>query len=112
MIYDKGPLAVYTLAGGGSPLTGRLEALSQHLYQELEVYHARYWESVQAGSRIDTMLRVPFGDEIEASHYCIPADGHVYRILQAQHGRDEDGLPCCTLSLQREEKNYDVVGRS
>ena len=107
MIYDR-YLTVYDLAGG-SPIGGKLTENSAHYYAEMEVYHRRYWESVQAGSRIDRMVRVPFGEALTATQYAIPEDGHVYRIEQAQHGLDEDGLPVTTLSLRRMEGSYDLL---
>lgn len=106
MIYDR-YLTVYDLAG--SPLSHQLTVNSAHFYAELEVYQRRYWESVQAGSRIDRMVRVPFGGDIMADQYVILEDGHVYRIEQAQHGSDDDGLPVTTLSLRRMEGNYDIL---
>lgn len=107
VIYDH-YLTVYDLAGG-SPLSHQLTVNSAHFYAELEVYQRRYWESVQAGSRIDRMVRVPFGGDIMADQYVIPEDGHVYRIEQAQHGSDDDGLAVTTLSLRRMEGNYDIL---
>lgn len=108
MIYDRGPLQICSLSGGAA-LRGTLTPVSRHLYTELEVYHRRYWEAVQAESQIDRMARFPFGLDIDAGLYAILEDGHVYKILQAQHGTDEDGLPCCTLSLMRKEANYDIA---
>lgn len=107
MIYDH-ELNIYSLPDG-TPLQRKLEPVSRHLYAEKEVYHARYWESVQAGSQIDLMACVPDGWDITATMYCVPDDGHVYRIVQAQHGKDEDGLDMTTLSLQRMEGNYDIA---
>ena len=108
MIYDRGPVAIYTRVG--PPVRNRLQLHSQHYYAELAVYHRRFWESVQAGDRIDRLLQIPFGDDIAAEMYAVPEDGHVYRIAQAQPGEDDHGLPSCTLSLHREEANYDIIG--
>lgn len=107
MIYDH-YLTVYDLAGG-SPMKNTLSVNSAHFYAELEVYHRRFWESVQAGSRIDRMVQIPFGDDITATQFVMPEDGHIYRIEQAQHGLDEDGLAVTTLSLKRMEGNYDIL---
>lgn len=107
MIYER-ELNIYSLPDG-TPLQRKLQHVSRHLYAEMEVYHARYWESVQANSRIDMMVAVPDGREITATQYCVPEDSHVYRIEQAQHGKDKDGLPMTTLSLRRMEGNYDIA---
>lgn len=107
MIYDRGPVSICTLSAG-TPLRGTLSVVSAHLFHEDEVYHRRYWEGVQAGSRIDRLIRVPWGAEITADHYAL-LDGHVYKIVQAQHGLDDLGLPQTTLSLERKEGNYDIA---
>lgn len=108
MIYDR-ELCVYTLPAG-TPLQHKLLPLSRHMYAEEEVYHRRYWESVLSGSRIDRLVCLPDGCGITADMYCIPEDGHVYRIEQAQHGKDALGLDVTTLSLRRMEGNYDITG--
>ena len=108
MIYDR-PITIYDLPDG-TPLQRKLVKVSDHWYAPGEVYHSRFWESVQAGSRVDLMAMLPDGEQIRADQYAIPADGHVYRIVQAQHGLDRDGLPMTTLSLRREESNYDIAG--
>lgn len=107
MIYDRGPLEIRALEGGTVLLGELSEPLSSHYYAELEVYHKRFWEAVQAESQIDRLVQIPFGMDVDAGLYCVLEDGHTYKILQAQHGQDEDGLPCCTLSLTRKEDNYD-----
>ena len=107
MIYDH-ILTVYTETAG-TPLQHTLTQVGQHYYAPAEVYHARYWESVQAGSRIDMMVQLPFGGEITATQYVILEDNHVYRVEQAQHGKDSDGREMTTLSLRRMEGNYDVA---
>lgn len=107
MIYDRGPLQI--CAPLSPPVEDRIRLVSEHYYAELEVYHRRFWESVQAGDRVDLLVRVPFGEELRADLYCIPEDGHVYRVQQAQHRKDDNALPCCTLSLHREEANYDII---
>ena len=110
MIYDK-PITVCRLPDGVDAITKTktLTPVFSAYCGELEVYHRRYWESVQAGSRIDRMVRVPFGEALTATQYAIPEDGHVYRIEQAQHGLDEDGLAVTTLSLRRMEGSYDIL---
>lgn len=107
MIYDR-VLAIYD-EPAGTPLQRKLVEVSRHYYSPAEVYHSRFWESVQAGSRVDLMANVPDGGAIRADQYAIPEDGHVYRVVQAQHGLDEDGLPVTRLSLRREETAYDVA---
>lgn len=108
MIYDRGPLTVYQR--DGKPVENRLAPVSCHYYAELEVYHRRFFESVQAGDRVDILLQVPEGEALRAALFAVPEDGAVYRVVQAQHTEDDDGHPACRLSLHREERNYDIVG--
>ena len=57
MIYDL-ELRLYRLEGG-TPITGSLKKVDDYFYGEMEVYHKRYWEAVQAGDTIDTMAEIP-----------------------------------------------------
>ena len=96
MIYDHGPLTVYER--DGAPADGRLKKHSEHYYAPLTVYHRRFWESVQAGDRVDTMVQLPFGEDLNADLFVVPEDG-----------LDDNGLRCCVLSLHREERNYELI---
>lgn len=108
MIYDK-PITVAKLPDNVGSI---LETLPERVFSaycgELEVYHRRYWESVQAGSRIERLVEIPFHRECDAGMYA-KYRGHLYSIEQAQFGEDKDGLPITTLSLKREEVPYDIA---
>lgn len=108
MRYDRA-LTVCTLPSG-TPLKGSLQPVFSRLCGELNVYNSRFWNAVQAGSRIDKLLQLPRipGEIVEAEHYCIAGDGHVYRIEQAEEAFDEDLNPVWRLSLRRMEANYDL----
>lgn len=109
MIYDV-PITILKLPDNvGTPLQGKLEPVFTAFCGEMEVYHRRYWESVQAGSRIDTMVELPLHRNADAGMFALYKD-HVYSIEQAQLGRDADGLPITTLSLKRAEVQYDIAG--
>lgn len=110
MIYDRELILCTLPAGVGTLLQGKLIEVSHHLYAEQEVFHRRYWEAVQAGTRIDKMAAMPrmLGDDIAAEMYVQLDDGHVYRIEQAQEATDEDGLDIYLLSLYRMGGNYDI----
>lgn len=107
MIYDRGPLVIY--ARDGAPADCRLRRFSAHYYARLEVYHNRFWESVQAGDRVDELVQVPDGAELHADLYAQLEGGILYRVNQAQQTEDDNGLSCCRLSLHREELNYEFV---
>lgn len=106
MIYDR-VLRIYS-DGGGTPLHRRLTYISSHFYAPKEVFAARYWDSVQAGSRVDQLVELHRDDSLTATLYAVPEDGHVYRIVQVQQGSDRDGLPVSVLSLQRAEDHFDI----
>lgn len=109
MIYDT-PIIIAKLPDNvGTPIQGKLQRLYGAFCGEMEVYHRRYWEAVQAGSRIDVMVELPFHRTVDAGMYARYKD-HTYSIEQAQFGKDKDGLPITTLSLKRMEGQYDIAG--
>ena len=109
MIYDK-PITVCKLKDGqGIPLPGSLVPVFSAYCGELQVYHGRYWASVQAGSRIDTMVEIPLHRDVDATMFAKFKD-HYYSIEQAQFVHDKDGLPVTILSLKRSEGQYDAAG--
>ena len=110
MIYNI-PISVCRLPDGVGNLNqaGKLSLVFMAFCAELEVYHARFWESVQADSRIDTMVQIPLRRDATAHMYAVLGD-HTYRIEQAQFLEDEFGLPVTRLSLMRMEHNYDIAG--
>lgn len=107
MIYDKLLWLCAPPAGAGAPFQGRLVKTSLRYYADRTVYHRRYWEAVQAGSRVDKLVRMPDHIDVTATDYAVLGD-HAYRIEQVQHMEDEDGLPVTELSLRRMEGNYDL----
>lgn len=108
MNYDI-PIVVLKLPDSiGTAIQGKLEPLFSAYCGELEVYHKRYWESVQAGSRIDILVELPLHRDVVAGMFA-RYEGHVYSIEQAQFGKDENLLPVTTLSLKRSEAQYDIA---
>ena len=110
MIYDK-ILTICTLLPGRSPAARKLGKVSQHYYAERTVYASRFYAGRQAGAKLVRMVSTPRSvcdQPIEADQYCILADGHVYRIDQAQREVDNDGLPVTTLSLAEPEGKYEL----
>lgn len=109
MIYDK-PIQILKLPDNvGTPIQGKLEPLFTAFCGEKEVYHSRFWESVQAGSRVDCLVELPLHRKnIEAEMYA-KYEGHVYRIEQVQFPLDENNLPVTILSLRRAEGCYDIA---
>lgn len=108
MIYDK-PIDLLRLPSGvGSILQGRLQIVESAYCAELEVYHGRFWEAQQNGVKIDTIAELPLHRE-PASGGFAQFRGHVYEIVQAQFGQDDNFLPITRLSLRRMEGFYDIA---
>lgn len=107
MIYDR-LLTICELDGESSALRRRLVPVKKYLCGEKEVYGSRFYTALQAGERLDRMAELWRAD-INADQYAVLADGHVYRVVQAQNGLNADGLEITTLTLRREETEYDIA---
>lgn len=109
MIYDQQITILALPNNAGIPLQGTLIPKFTAFCGELTVYHRRFWESVQAGSRIDTMVELPLRRSIDAGMFAKYGE-HIYSIEQAQFSKDSDGHPITVLSLKRSEDQYDIAG--
>lgn len=109
MIYDR-VLTIYELDGEANALRRRLVRVREYACGEKEVYGTRFYKALQAGERIDRMVELWRAD-IHADQYAVLDDGEVYRVVQAQHGLNRDGLEITTLTLRREESEYDFDDR-
>ena len=108
MIYDV-PIAILKLPDNvGTPVQGKLVPVFKAYCCEKEVFHARYWASVQAGSRVDALVELPLHRNVDAGMYA-RLKCHIYSVEQAQFGHDGDGLPVTVLSLMRSEVQYDIA---
>lgn len=109
MIYDK-PIQILKLPDNvGTPLQGTLIPVFSAFCGEMTVFHSRFWEAVQAGSRIDMMVELPLHRKnVDAGMYA-RCDGHVYSIEQVQYQKDSNELPVTVLSLKRSEEQYDFA---
>lgn len=109
MIYDV-PIEILKLPDTvGTALQGKLSPVFSAYCAEKTVFHNRYWESVQAGSRVDRLVELPLHREADAGFFA-RFRGHIYSVEQAQFEQDKDGLPVTVLSLMRTEGNYDIAG--
>lgn len=108
MIYDT-PITIMKLPDTvGTPIQGKLESVLSAYCGETSVYHTRYWESVQGGSRIDRLVELPLHRDVDAGMFA-KFKGHVYSIEQAQFEKDENGLPVTVLSMKRAGAQYDAA---
>lgn len=110
MIYNK-PISILKLPDDvGTPLQGKLQPVFAAFCGEMTVFHNRFWESVQAGSRIDVMVELPLHRKSVDAEFYAKYEGHIYRIEQVQYQTDENQLPVTVLSMKREGKRYDIAG--
>ena len=110
MIYDK-PIQILKIPDdAGTPIQGKLQPVFDAYCAEMTVFHNRFWESVQAGSRIDVMVEMPLRRKNADAGMFAEYDGHIYSIEQCQYQNDENGLPVTVLSMKRTETQYDVAG--
>ena len=109
MIYDK-PISVLELPPGvGTPLQGKLVPVFDAWCGEMTVYHSRFWEAVQTGSRIDAMVEIPLHRRNMDAGSFAKYQGHIYLVEQVQYQTDSNGLPVTVLSLKRSEEQYDIA---
>ena len=102
MIYDK-QIKVLRLPDGVGTISQakQLVQVFSAYCGELEVYHRRYWEAVQAGSRVDCMVELPLHRKDAEAAMFAAYGSRLWEIVQAQFGEDEQGLPVTRLSLKR-----------
>ena len=108
MIYDRVLTVCVPPQDWGKPADGPLQSAGHRYYAEITLFHRRYWEALQAGSRVDRMVQIPMGYDVLPASYVVLEDRHVYRIEEAQYTRDADNLPVTNLTLRRMEANYDL----
>lgn len=109
MIYEK-PIEILKLPDNvGTPLQGTLRPVFSAFCGEMTVFHSRFWEAVQAGSRIDVMVELPLHRKNVSAGMFARYEGHVFSIEQAQFQKDNNQLPVTVLSLKRSEDQYDVA---
>lgn len=109
MIYDKQIQILKLPDNIGTPIQGKLLPVFTAFCGEMTVFHKRFWEAVQAGSRIDVMVELPLHRKNADAGMFAKYDGHIYSIEQAQYQKDENQLPVTVLSLKRTEEQYDIA---
>ena len=75
----------------------------------MTVFHNRFWEAVQAGSRIDVMVELPLHRKNTDAGMFARYEGHIYSVEQVQFQKDEHQLPVTVLSMKRSEEQYDIA---
>ena len=109
MIYDKQITVLKLPADVGTPLQGKLQKVFDAWCGEMTVFHARFWEAVQAGSRIDAMVEIPLHRRSVDAGSFAEYEGHIFSVEQVQYQTDGNGLPVTVLSMKRSEECYDIA---
>ena len=109
MIYST-PITILRMPSNvGTPIQAPLEPVFSAFCGEMTVFHNRFWEAVQAGSRIDVMVELPLHRKNADAGMYAQYEGHIYSIEQAQYQKDSNQLPVTVLSLKRSEEQYDIA---
>ncbi len=111
--FNDGIIAIYAVENRAAPGKKPLEALFKRgafRYQRRTVGIRRHYAALNAGARVDLLLRVPYRPEVSAQDVAVPSlDGKQYRITLVQVPEDVTP-PVMDLTLERLERNYDLPG--
>lgn len=106
MTFDDGILSIWTssnTANAGDMPTQSLTLKGSYYYAYQTVGFNRYYTAMGFGQQIDSMVAIDIDRSIHSDDIVV-IDGDYsapYRISQAQHAKDEDGLWYTRLSLTR-----------
>lgn len=106
MTFDDGILSIWTsanTASAGDMPTQSLSLKGSYYFAYQTVGFNRYYTAMGFGQQIDTMVAIDLDRSIHSDDIVV-IDGDYstpYRISQAQHTKDDDGLWYTRLSLTR-----------
>lgn len=109
--FNDGLAAIYRVENQAAPGDKPVERLVRKgvlRYRRRTVGIQRHYAALNAGARVDLLLRVPFHRSVSAQDVAVPtADGRQYRITLVQ--APEDVTPAVMdLTLERLEREYDL----
>ena len=111
--FNDGLVTVYCVdnqAGPGMKPVERLVKKTALRYTRRTVGIRRHYTALNAGARVDLLLRVPYRPEVSPQDVAVPAqDGRQYRITLVQV---PEGVtpPVMDLTLERLERDYELPG--
>ena len=112
--YHDGLVTVYRVENQAAPGDKPVERLVRKgvlRYQRRTVGIQRHYAAMNAGARVDLLLRVPYRPEVSAQDVAVPTlDGKQYRITLVQVPEDMTP-PVMDLTLERLERDYDLSGQ-
>ena len=111
--FNDGLVTIYQVENRAAPGKTPADALLKKgvlRYQRRTVGIKRHYAALNAGARVDLLLRVPYRPEVSSQDVAVPTlDGKQYRITLVQV---PEGVtpPVMDLTLERLERNYDLPG--
>ncbi len=109
--FNDGLVTIYGVENRAAPGKKPAEALLRKgtlRYQRRTVGIRRHYAALNAGAKVDLLLRVPYRPEVSAQDVAVPVpDGRQYRITLVQVPEDVTP-PVMDLTLERLERNYDL----
>lgn len=112
--FNDGLVTVFRVENQAAPGDKPKEALFKRgtlRYQRRTVGIKRHYAAMNAGARVDLLLRVPYRRSVSTQDVAVPTlDGKQYRITLIQVPEDVTP-PVMDLTLERLEKDYDLSGQ-
>lgn len=112
--FNDGMIAVYAVENRAAPGEKPKDALFKRgtlRYQRRTVGIQRHYAAMNAGARVDLLLRVPYRRSVSTQDVAVPTlDGKQYRITLIQVPEDVNP-PVMDLTLERLERDYDLSGQ-
>jgi hypothetical protein len=106
MLLDAGIATVYRqtlISDPGDMPRYQWAEIWKSFYGEKTVGLTRYYAGMDHNDQIDLLIQVQRNRGLSPATDRVEIDGEYYRITQAQHVIDEEGLPMTDLSLERVE---------
>lgn len=112
--FNDGMMTIYRVENRAAPGEKPKDALSKQgtlRYQRRTVGIQRHYAAMNAGARVDLLLRVPYRRSVSTQDVAVPTlDGKQYRITLIQVPEDVNP-PVMDLTLERLERDYDLSGQ-
>lgn len=109
--FNDGLVTVYRVENQAAPGDKPVEKLVKKVtlrYSRRTVGIKRHYAAMNAGARVDLLLRVPYHRSVSAQDVAAPTpDGKQYRITLVQIPEDA-APPVMDLTLERLERDYDL----
>ena len=112
MTFDDGILKIYTTKdiaeSGMKPKIGLVYKESYYFGFET-IGYARYYTALQAKSQISNLVHIWQDRSILPEQICVLEDNLQYKIMLAQHAKNDEGLDITRLTLERLDEDYEYA---